>query len=673
MVVVLENKDVDQVLGTGEAPYLDQLARAGAEFTNAHAETHPSQPNYLALFTGSTQGVTNDSCLSRLTAPNLATQLQAAGHSFVGYSESLPAPGYTGCRSGEYAQKHSPWAAFENVPPAANQPWSAWPASFDRLPTVALVREGRASLTVRHEGSWQSLRASYIYPARGSPDQADTPTGSVTTPWIATPRVSVRSSWCRRRGGTTAMDHLLAVEGATATSAVVTSLQEHSLLERLHLQEWVISNPSVLGDDVLVIASEYGSWAADADGAPAHDRLDVLGLDSSGRLVVVELKRGAATRDIHLQAITYAALVSRFTVDTLARAHREFLMRRGREVDLEEARSRLLDHVGDELDPELLRRPRLVLIATGFPKQVTHTVVWLSEMNVDIDLVEVSVWQVGDQLVAGFSRIYPIPEVDTFTLAPAREETATVKARVQQRTRSRNAVHLIVEAGLLPDGTRMRMVPGHGTTAAIRQEIAAWVEQDERRQWARWQNSPSKPLRWDFDGEANSATGIAERIFSEVTGRAANGIQGTAWWVLDDENAPPGADPEDWAALQGRTLVGLVEEVRPAQRDWSDLHEILRALPNGRWTSYGDLAAAIGSHAVPVGTPLAHCRTCDNAWRVLTAAGRVSAGFRWSDPDRADSPKDLLKADGVVMLGDVAQPSQRLRPDDLRALLDDET
>jgi hypothetical protein len=139
VVVVLENKDIDQVLGTGNAPYLDHLAQTGADFTNAHAETHPSQPNYLALFSGSTQGITDDSCLPRFAAPNLATQLQTAGRSFVGYSESLPAPGFTGCRRGEYAQKHSPWAAFTNLPPGANQPWSAWPASFDQLPTVAFV------------------------------------------------------------------------------------------------------------------------------------------------------------------------------------------------------------------------------------------------------------------------------------------------------------------------------------------------------------------------------------------------------------------------------------------------------------------------------------------------------------------------------------------------------
>ena len=367
------------------------------------------------------------------------------------------------------------------------------------------------------------------------------------------------------------MDHLLVVDGTTSSSAVGTNLHEQKLMERRHLQEWVIDHPEVLGDDVLIVTSEYGSWA-DADGAPAHDRLDILALDGSGRLVVVELKRGLATRDVHLQAITYAALVSRFTVDTLSGAHRDFLRSRGTEVTGDEAAALLLAHVGSDLDPELLRSPRLVLIATGFPKQVTHTVVWLSEMGLDIDLVQVSMWQVGEQLVAGFSRIYPIPEVDSFTLAPAREETVGVKARVAQRTRSKNAVHALVDAGLLPDGVRFRMDPRHGTTPAIREAISTWVGEDDRRRWVRWRNTRTAPLIWDADETTNSATGLVERVFTAVTGTTASGIQGTAWWILDDDTAPPGVEADDWAALQGRSLVGLVEVLRPAQRDWSDLH-----------------------------------------------------------------------------------------------------
>jgi acid phosphatase len=139
VIVVFENKDVDEVLASDQAPFLNELARTGVDFVNAHAEVHPSQPNYLALFSGSTQGVTDDSCLPPLSAPNLATQLAATGRTFVGYSEDLPAPGFAGCKSGEYAQKHAVWAAFTNVPPSAQQPWTAWPSDYEQLPTVAAV------------------------------------------------------------------------------------------------------------------------------------------------------------------------------------------------------------------------------------------------------------------------------------------------------------------------------------------------------------------------------------------------------------------------------------------------------------------------------------------------------------------------------------------------------
>ncbi|WP_238419372.1 hypothetical protein [Streptomyces taklimakanensis] len=102
-----------------------------------------------------------------------------------------------------------------------------------------------------------------------------------------------------------------------------------------------------------MITAEFDRWA-DTEGVPARDRLDILGLDATGRLVVVELKRGMADRDVHLQSITYAALVSRFGLDTLAQAHRDFLARREKALDLDACRQRLLDHVDGKWSPELL-------------------------------------------------------------------------------------------------------------------------------------------------------------------------------------------------------------------------------------------------------------------------------------------------------------------------------
>jgi hypothetical protein len=139
VVVIFENKDVASQTAT-DAPFLSSVAAGAAKFTNSRAITHPSQPNYLALFSGSTQGVGTDRCLTPFhDRPNLGAQLAAAGYSFTGYSEDLPSVGFQGCSHAGYAAKHNPWAHFDNVPATANQPYSAFPRQFSDLPSVAFV------------------------------------------------------------------------------------------------------------------------------------------------------------------------------------------------------------------------------------------------------------------------------------------------------------------------------------------------------------------------------------------------------------------------------------------------------------------------------------------------------------------------------------------------------
>lgn len=138
IVVVEENKSYGELVGTSSAPFLNDLAGSGAVLTQSYAVTHPSEPNYLALFSGSTQGLTNDSCPHQYNGPNLAASVIAVGETFMGYSESLPSSGYQGCRSGDYARKHNPWVNFP-LPVDVNQPMTAFPADFSKLPTVSFV------------------------------------------------------------------------------------------------------------------------------------------------------------------------------------------------------------------------------------------------------------------------------------------------------------------------------------------------------------------------------------------------------------------------------------------------------------------------------------------------------------------------------------------------------
>ena len=169
VVVVEENHSYGDVLGDASMqipsvvpnfrstdPFIRSLARHGASLRRMSAETHPSQPNYLALFSGSTQGVTSDATPREpFTAPNLAAELIAAGLSFAGYSESMPAAGFTGSEAdgGLYARKHNPWVDFADVPASANQPFASFPTrkDFDSLPTVSFVVPNQAN--DMHSGS----------------------------------------------------------------------------------------------------------------------------------------------------------------------------------------------------------------------------------------------------------------------------------------------------------------------------------------------------------------------------------------------------------------------------------------------------------------------------------------------------------------------------------------
>jgi hypothetical protein len=139
VIVIEENHGYSQIIGSPQAPFINTLASEGALFTNSYAITHPSQPNYLALFSGSTQGVIDDSCPHTFAAGSLESEMIAAGKRFTGYSEGLPSVGSEVCYSGLYVRKHAPWTDFSKDLPQYNQPFSDFPTSFANLPRVSVI------------------------------------------------------------------------------------------------------------------------------------------------------------------------------------------------------------------------------------------------------------------------------------------------------------------------------------------------------------------------------------------------------------------------------------------------------------------------------------------------------------------------------------------------------
>jgi hypothetical protein len=146
VVIVFENKARKAVFGSPAAPTFNTLASQNAMLAGYRGVTHPSLPNYLALASGSTQGITSDCTSCTVAGRSLADTLEAKGRSWKAYAEGLPRVGWTGAASGRYVKRHVPFLYFRRVLSRPSRVRNVVPLSMlsrdlaaRRLPDFALV------------------------------------------------------------------------------------------------------------------------------------------------------------------------------------------------------------------------------------------------------------------------------------------------------------------------------------------------------------------------------------------------------------------------------------------------------------------------------------------------------------------------------------------------------
>jgi hypothetical protein len=138
VVIVMENKEDTDVIGSSAAPYENQLAHRYGLATESFAITHPSLPNYLALTSGSTHGISSDCTSCSVNAPNLGEQLSSAGISWKGYFQDVPGTCYSGATAGNYAKRHNPFIYYDDI--AGNRSRCSHLVGFEAL--KAALRSG---------------------------------------------------------------------------------------------------------------------------------------------------------------------------------------------------------------------------------------------------------------------------------------------------------------------------------------------------------------------------------------------------------------------------------------------------------------------------------------------------------------------------------------------------
>lgn len=315
-----------------------------------------------------------------------------------------------------------------------------------------------------------------------------------------------------------------------------TQLATLGIFETSHLERWVVEHPEVLGDNVRIVTTQYGKWSSDS-GDLAKERLDILGLDSSGQLVVVELKRGIDP-NVHMQAITYAALVAGFSKATLADAHADYLNRRleSDKVSVAEAAELLNEHVDGTWDDDVLTVPKIVLLAEDFTAQTYTTVTWLSNLtpNLSIEMHTVNAFVFEDQQPCiVFRRLFPAVDPSTRVLTPgvAVASAASVATKIAEKKRRIRSTYILHDTGAIPEGEQIVLDLHTWIDSQLAAAVDAWVAEDPRRGRATWVSDRERPLRWDAGSEETfTPTGLAKHVIREATGQLRDAIPGADVW-----------------------------------------------------------------------------------------------------------------------------------------------
>ncbi len=205
-----------------------------------------------------------------------------------------------------------------------------------------------------------------------------------------------------------------------------TTFSEQKVRERADLQRLLRTQINVLGDDLYVLAEEFGDWE------DSKRRIDLLAMDQDGNLVVIELKRTNDGGHMELQAIRYASMVSAMTFERAVQIHADFLAVLGEHA--ENARERMLEFLNREEPDEESFAPdvRILLVSEDFGKELTTAVLWLRDREIDIRCIRLRPYQDVDKRLIDVQQIIPLPEAHEYQVQLREKEQVGRKKRAER-------------------------------------------------------------------------------------------------------------------------------------------------------------------------------------------------------------------------------------------------
>ncbi len=209
-----------------------------------------------------------------------------------------------------------------------------------------------------------------------------------------------------------------------------TSFQEEKIWERRDLQRLLKNQIGVIADDIMVVAEEFGEWEG------SGRRIDLLAVDKDANLVVVELKRTDDGGHMELQAIRYAAMISNMTWEQMKNAFKKYLQ--DNHADSDDAETKLCEFFGwDEPKEEYFaQNVRIILASANFSKEITTSVLWLNQRELDIICMRLSLHKLNGQVILSAEQIIPLPEAETYQIEVKQKKREERISKISEKDRS---------------------------------------------------------------------------------------------------------------------------------------------------------------------------------------------------------------------------------------------
>ena len=295
-----------------------------------------------------------------------------------------------------------------------------------------------------------------------------------------------------------------------------TTFSQVGIRERADLQRLLRGQIDVIAPETLVVSEEFGRWE------DSHRRIDLLAIDKEANLIVIELKRTEDGGHMALQAIRYAAMVSTMTFDQVVETYGRFLEARGNDG---EPRQGILDFLEwDEPDDDSFAQDvRIVLVSAEFSKELTSSVLWLNDRDLDVRCVRIRPYKDGERVLVDVQQVVPLPEAVDYQVK--------VKEKKQKEKSSRKYNVDFTKYDVTIGGeTRQRQWKRNVIYQVVRHLVSNGAEPDRFIELFDWR----KGRVWlAIDGELDNATFVEHA----ATWAEKNAVpfRATRWQCKDDD------------------------------------------------------------------------------------------------------------------------------------------